>query len=248
MISLNKYRFLTLTYPYQTMGDPDAGKMFNQMLNLKLRGYQAEYPTGVLPIDTTDFISLHHIVCLELKNELRPVTAYKTTPLSRALKHHVLFPALALAQQAQAPEHYKAVEKIIANCQKENKELSYASSWTIDPAFKMDRQIRGLFETAYVLGHKDYNIDEMLLGGTLRFKTQNVFNRMGHTLIQNEKGETLPTINVKHLFGEQVVIMHGQKPTPYAAECCEPYQDLWNNRIEVSADKKDETLMRLLSA
>lgn len=248
MINLNKYRFLTLAYPYETIGEENTGQIFNQILSLKLRGYQAEYQSGVLPIDTTDFISYHHVVCLELKNELRPVTAYKTTPLSRTLKHQVLFPALGLAQQAGAPEHYKAIEKIIANCQKEKKDLSYASSWTIDPVFRMDRQLLSLFETSYLLGHKDYNLQEILLGGTLRFKTQNVFSRMGHTLIQNENGETLPKINVKHLFGEEVVVMHGKTPTPYADECCERNLDLWKDRIEVSADTKDATLIKLLSA
>ncbi|MBC7465670.1 MAG: hypothetical protein H7256_06715 [Bdellovibrio sp.] len=248
MVNLNKFRFLSLTYPYEMLAEQNVGKLFNQILTLKLRGYQHEYPAGVLPIDTTDFISIHHVVCLELKNELRPVMAFKTTPLSRALKHQINFPALSLAQQAGAPEHAKAVEKIMANCLEEKKELAYASSWTIDPVFRKDKQLRGLLEASYILGHKDYNIQEVLLGGTLRFKTENIFARMGHTLLKNENDEALPLINVKHLFGEQVVIMHSQKLTPYADECCAPFQAMWDDRIEISPTTKDATLRKLLIA
>lgn len=252
MLSLNKYRIVTLTYPYEMLSDKAVGAFFNQILNLKLRGYQAEYPDGVLPIDTTDFIALHHIVCLELKNELRPIMGFKTTPFSRSLRHQVAFPALSLAQQANAPEHYQALQKIIDRCQLEKKELAYASSWTIDPQFRKDQtsaqDLRGLFQALYTFGHKDYQIDEMLLGGTLRFKTDVMFKKMGHNPIVNQAEHDLPAIKVKHLFNEAVIIMHAQNFTPYALQACENFQSLWDNRIEISSESNDAVIKKLFVA
>lgn len=252
MTSLNKYRILTLTYPYEMMSDKTVSNYLGQILALKIRGYQEEYPNGVLPIDTSDFIALHHIVCLELKNELRPIMGFKTTPYSRCEKHRIPFPALSLASQAGAPKHYQALEKIMARCLLEKKELAYASSWTIDPIFRKDKgsslELRGLFETLYILGHKDYNIDEMILGGTLRFKTEVMFAKMGHNPLVDENEQPLPSIHVKHLFGEEVLVMHAKKFTPYADECCIKFQDMWNNRIEISPTSADKTLKKLLVA
>lgn len=249
MISLNKYRILTLTYPYEMLSDKSVATYFNQILTMKIRGYQAEYPEGVLPIDTTDFIALHHIVCLELKNELRPIMGFKTTPYSRSLKHRVPFPALSLVNQAKAPEHAKALETIIARCQAEKRELAYASSWTIDPAFRKDKssssELKGMFEALYVLGHKDYNVDEMILGGTLRFKTEIMFHKMGHNPLVDANNNELPAIQVNHLFGEPVLVMHAKQFTPYADQCAERFQNMWDQRLEIAPEDNAQIIKKL---
>jgi len=232
--------------------DKSVATLFNQILTMKIRGYQSEYPDGVLPVDTSDFMAYHHVVCLELKNELRPIMGFKTTPISRSERHRLTFPAISLAQQAGATEHVRAIEKIIARCKAEGRELTYASSWTVDPIFRKDREsakeLRGLFETLYVKGHESYGIDEMLLGGTLRFKTEVIFKNLGHEPLMNANNEPLPLINVKHLFGENVMIMHAKEFKPYAHEVTAPFQAMWDNRIEISPDSKDATLKKLLVA
>ncbi len=247
-----RLRFVVLKSPFQMWmrADHDSfARLFHEMVGMKLRGYGKEYPAGVLPVDTSDLIATHLLVCdQDEKGELHPITGFKTTSLSDCLHHQIAFPALGLVQAAEAPQHIQAILAVMKAAQASGKSLSYTGSWTIEPNLRTNKQLTGqliqMFRASYVFYHMDTKIDEVITGGTIRFKADSLLGNMGHDpLLLN--GQQLPPIRVKHLFGEPVAVLHLKAFTKEAQEQSEPFQKLWRERIEISADSMSEVQRRL---
>lgn len=216
--------------------DAEFRNLFYKIARLKLRGYEAEYPPGVLPIDTTDFIATHILICDMKPEGASPITGIKSTTLSQSQTHRLNFPALSLVQAAEAQPHIQAMIHLIQQCQKLNKELAYTGSWTINPETRKDRvltkEVTRMFYAAYVLYHMEYQINEIITGGTMRFKADHFFRSMGHDIF-SYKGQPLPPIYVKHLFGEQVQLLHLKAFTEEAKRSAEEFREMWSNRLEI---------------
>jgi hypothetical protein len=238
MAFIDNLRIIILECPYDTWGDPLTRDLFSKLVHLKIAGYQQEYEYGVLPVDTTDFIATHQLVCRETPEGFIPLTGYKSTTLERVKKHGLTFPGLGLVRSAQAQKHEKAVTQIIERCERENKSLAYTSTWTMDPSVKNNRELRmklrDIFEAMYVLFHLEQQISEILVGGTLRFKTEALFEFWGHHFLQLGR-EILPPIYVPHLLDEKVVVMHLKKFSEAAIKKVEPFRFMWNQKMTIAA-------------
>lgn len=231
--SIGKLRIVVIHNPYDTFQEPLVKDLFSKMVELKLKGYRAEYPYGVLPVDASDFVAAHQMVCIESRSGFVPIMGYKSTTLEKCQIYNMVFPALNLVRQAGATPHDKAVEAIVANC-KNPAELTYTGSWTVDPSVKRNpalaTQLKHLFKTMYVLYHLENSIHQIIAGGTLRFKTEKLIERWGHEPL-TYNGEKLPTIRVKHLLNEEVLVMHLKKFTEEAKVIDEESLALWQDRI-----------------
>ncbi|MGZ5279528.1 MAG: hypothetical protein ACXWC9_06280, partial [Pseudobdellovibrionaceae bacterium] len=105
IIRSQNLRFVVLKSPFQiwTQLENDTFKdLFHDMVRLKLQGYGLEYPRGVLPVDTSDFIATHLLVCKEEGSRLRPIMGFKTTSFADCEHHQIAFPALGLVQAAES--------------------------------------------------------------------------------------------------------------------------------------------------
>lgn len=238
---LSKYQIVVLSNPYEMIENIEMWNYLRQISIFKVRGYQKQYPHGVLPIDASDFFSLHFIVCQKTLAGLKPVTSLKVALLSRCEKHQATFPGVGLAQAAESPLHVKAMQKIVQHCLTEKKELSYASSWTIDPTLRENKEtiqdLRDLFGVIYINGNRHYNVDQITVGGTVRFKTDELFLRWGHNPIVDDDKNVLPIIQVKHLFKERVQIMHLQKYSEYALQYEKAFKEIWDAHIEIASNE-----------
>jgi hypothetical protein len=237
-----KLRIVVLKSPFQIWTqyeDPVFQKLFTEMVGLKIRGYGAEYPEGVLAVDTSDFIATHLLVCQEGREGLRPIMGFKTTSLADCEKHRVAFPALGLVQAAEAKPHIEVMKGIIARCLKEGKQLSYTGSWTIEPHLRknkeLSRELVKLFKTTYVFHHLEQKVDEIITGGTMRFKADTLLGDMGHDPLAGPAGMLEP-IQVRHLFQENVRVLHLKKFSALAKETVEPYRSMWEDRLEISCE------------
>jgi len=156
---------------------------------------------------------------------------------------------LGLVQVSESPPHILAVKQIIARCQKEEKQLTYTGSWTINPDIRKNRpltkEINRLFHTIYVLFHVENKIDEIITGGTVRFKADVMVQKMGHAPLSDEQG-ALPPIAVKHLFDEKVLVTHLRQFSSSALLDAELYRKAWDQRIEISYESiSKRTRLRL---
>jgi len=242
IIRSQNLRFVVLKSPFQiwTQFENDSFKdLFHDMVRLKLHGYGLEYPRGVLPVDTSDLIATHLLVCKEEGSRLRPIMGFKTTALADCDHHQIAFPALGLVQAAESALHVQAIKNIITRCQHEKKTLSYTGSWTIEPALRKNRpltkELIQLFRASYVFHHQDQNVDEVITGGTIRFKADVLLGEMGHDPLCLET-QTLAPIRVKHLFGEPVAVLHLKSFSESAKMQAAPYRTYWDERIEISAE------------
>lgn len=213
--------------------------LFGKMVALKLKGYRARHPYGVLPVDTYDFIASHHLVCRREKGELFPVTGFKTTTLDRCRMHKLPFPGLTLVEAAGAPEHAEVVRGIIERCEREGIKLGYTSSWTIDPQAREDKEfvahLRAIIEMIYVFFHREKQLDELIVGGTVRVGTDRLFETWGHEPLKRN-GVVLPPISVAHLLGDPVVVMYLRRFSDEVQARAEQLRALWKNRIVLGGD------------
>lgn len=219
--------------------DENFKNLFYKMIQLKLHGYNSEYPEGVLPIDTTDFIADHLLVCKEVHGELIMLSGTKSTTMSASQKHQLNFPGLSLVLAAESKPHIQAMENLMSNCLAHNRELTYTGSWTITPETRKDKILRqdilNYFNASYVFHHMESGIDEIVCGGTLRFKVENFLGKIGHEIL-HVNGQPLEPFSVKHLFGEKVQLLHLKKFTSESLEAAHLLKDDWDNRIEMSAE------------
>jgi hypothetical protein len=239
-----RLRMVVFKNPFSAWVQPQVNvlyrDLFYDMVGMKLRGYGHEYPDGVLPVDSSDFIATHLLICQESKNgKLLPITGFKTTLLHDCEHHQISFPGLGLVHAAESPSHVKAMKAIMERCLAEGKSLAYTGSWTIEPILRRDkelsRELVQLFRAIYVFHHQQEKIDEVITGGTIRFKADVLLGNMGHDPLRLED-RVLPPIHVKHLFGEPVSVLHLKAFSDSAITQSAPYKNLWKERIEISAD------------
>ena len=93
-------KIVTIEPLYDNWNNFLARDLFGQIVDVKLKGFGAHYPYGVMPIDTSDFISTHHLICQERDGELEVLSAFKTVDLNKAITHNLTFPALSLVKLA----------------------------------------------------------------------------------------------------------------------------------------------------
>ena len=229
------FQLVILDSPYETWDNPWTASLFNKMIALKRLGYGLHYPHGVLPVDTTDFLATHALLCrYDADNSLQPVMGYKTISLEKCRQYNLKFPGLSLVQNAQMPQHAKVVEDIIQRCEHENKNLAYLGSWTVDPHYKNQpgpkENLREAFLAFYRLLYMEQKISEVLIGGTLRFGTEKIFAALGHSPL-TLNGVELSPIHVAHLTKEPVLVMHSTNFTEASQLAIKKWNEVWNNRI-----------------
>lgn len=241
-------KIVILESPYDHWDHPLVQQLFPKIISLKLAGYRNEYPYGVLPVDTSDFVATHHLVCREEHGELTPIMGYKITKLDRCRVHGIGFPALTLAKAAGADQHAEAVQEIVTRCESAGINISYDSSWTIHPSLKEDRTLRDLLKnltTAMLVRyHLESGTQEQLGMGVLRFKTDRYFQNMGYQLLK-KKWRELPPFDHPFLLGEKVVLMHSPNFSESALAMGQQFQELWDARITIGDNHRvNEELLK----
>jgi hypothetical protein len=235
---LQKLRWVVLESPYDSWANEKTGQktrdLFEKTIGLKLAGYRREYSYGVLPVDTTDFIAIHQLICEEREDGLYPLLGYKTVTWERAKLHNLPFPGLNLVRASQAPLHERAVQAILDDCQKKAISIAYDSSWTMaaearaNPELK--KTLREMFTAFYVLFHDAYRIQQLIGGGTIRFKTDEYFKYWGYEPI-SWNGEVLPPIHNPQLLGEPVRVMHLREFSEEAREVAARWKLFWKRAL-----------------
>lgn len=234
---MENLKIVVLESPYDSWNEPLVGDLLRDFIGVKLRGYGREYPYGVLPVDAADLISTHMAVCqIEDDGSFCPLMCIRWTSLKKSRLHYMNFPGLSLLQQAGATEHVEALEKIIAEADARNTDLFYSGALSIDPLKKTSKEqslfFRELLVTIYVNYHRETNYSELMAGGTVRFKIEKLMTFMGHVSLMKNNTELGP-INVKHLAGERVQVMHLKEFSFEAKKMAKKWQHMWEDRLVI---------------
>jgi hypothetical protein len=231
-----RLRIVILDSPYDSLGTPEAQALFAKLVALKLKGYGAEYQYGVLPLDQSDFIATHFMVCQERDGELHPIMAYKSVKEPKCRQHGITFASCAhLSRCAKDDKNLLAVEKIIEEANARSSLMAYDGAWTIDPLIRKDRalvtELKNLFTCIQVNHYAQFGKFDLLLVGVLRFKTEKIFQDWGYKPL-NWKGEQLQPFQSPSLR-EAVWLHHARAFSEQALELSARYTSYWENRIEI---------------
>lgn len=234
---MENLKIIVLESPYDSWHDPLTGNLVRDLIGVKLRGYGLEYPYGVLPVDGADLISTHMAVCrIKADSSFVPLMGFRWTSLKKCRLHYINFPGLSLLQQANAPEHVEALEKIISEVDKRGSDLCYTGSLSIEPSERGTKErslfFREMLTLMFVSYQKDTNFPEMMAGGTIRFKIEKWLSSTGHTSLMKNNIELGP-IKVKHLAGEPVQVMHLKKFSFEALRITKKWQHMWDDRLVI---------------
>ncbi|MBS1962166.1 MAG: hypothetical protein JST04_08120 [Bdellovibrionales bacterium] len=226
---------VSLLAPYDSITDSDElGRHLIEVFRLKLAGYQAVHGYGVLPIDTYDFISNHHLFGFEENGRFRLVTAYRSVSLGKCVQHRLPFPALSVLRSSGEHRQAEVVERNLEQWKGTN--VNYSSSWTMAPEFRHDRAMHALLRDMLIVmlvnDETDGRTDHSLLCGVPKVRTDHFFAQYGYDRIESADGP-LPPFEQASLFGEQAVLLHRTKFTESALRLGAEGRALWENRIVV---------------
>lgn len=236
---MKNIRLVILESPYDSWKDPTVGNLLMALIGVKLRGYGKLYPYGVLPVDGADLISRHMSICrIESDNNLVPIMGMRWTSLKKSRQHFINFPGMGLLQQAAATEHIQELEKIILELDQKNADLFYAGSLAIDPNEKGDKEqslfLRELLTLMFVEQHREHPGCEIVSGGTVRFKMDNWLKVTGFSPLMDK------AIEVKHLAGEEVRVMHLKEFSLEAQRIAKKWKHLWDDRLIIGDQQKTD--------
>lgn len=233
----NKLKIVVLECPYDTWDIAPTQELFGKMVSVKLAGYRARHPYGVMPVDVYDYVAIHQLVCMETSGGFQVLTGYKTISYERCKTHRVPFPMLSILGEGNAKPHEAYVHSVINRCDATGGSLAYSGSWTIDPKLRGDRELihtlRSVFEAMYVFCHRDYGFKEIVCGGVPRLKTDLLFEEWGHDRVRVD-GKLLPNVSVPHLQGDEVALMHLKEFSRSVRTRAEKWSELWADRLLIS--------------
>jgi len=233
---LEDLQIVVVESPADTWEHPLVPDLFRDMIGFKLRGYGREYPYGVLAVDGSDLISSHLLLCRKEKasGSLRPIMGMRWTSHVKCRAHFMKFPGLSLFEQAGVSEHVDALKEVLRAADSRGIEVFYAGSFTIEPSERRDKAHSIFFREILTLMFVNYQMDhpgsELMAGGTIRFKMDKYIERLGYEPFQ-WNGRKLGPIQVRHLAGEAVHVMHLRKFSFEARQTAAKWEQLWQERL-----------------
>lgn len=237
-----KLRVVVLDCAYDTIQHPRTLDLLGKIMAMKVLGYQSEYPYGVLPIDTSDFVGVHILLCEENGTTLEPLMGFKSITAQRCKIHNLPFPVFNILSGADLPDHRKALEIIMHEIQEKNEQVAYNSSWTIHPDIRHNPILRQLcidMTAVFLLKYyEDYKIPHVLAGATLRFKVDRLKKFVGFEHV-TLNGTKLANFECKPFFGETVSLMYMNRFRDEARFWANRYKPYWENRITIANSSKE---------
>lgn len=232
-------RIVVLRCPYANWKNKETQTLFCKMVSLKLDGYHDKHFFGVMPIDGTDFVTDHILICTEAPDgELTPILGVKSLPYDFCEPFFTSFTLEAFLKRDGLVRHLESLNRILRNCSAQNRRISYYSSWTIASHIAKVRArvdfLKELFTACTVLHHKEEGIAELLGLGVPRFRTDEFFFRWGFERMALD-GEPLVNVPIQFLGGIDGVVIHLRDYSTYALQCAEKFQVLWEQRLSLGS-------------
>lgn len=237
----NDLQVVILEAPKETLLVPDGKELFANVMELRIKGYTNIHTNAILPMDTSDFLATHLIVCTK-KNPLENVLmSYKSTSFQLCKKFNLAFPFTTILEKSAHPNCINEMKNILEHCEKTGQDLSYDAGWTVNPQIRENKELqialKEIVVSFLVHHHRDYNIPHWVTFGICKVKTDQLFLKMGATEISDQ-----PMISHPYLLqaDARALILENHQYTEYAMEISRKYQDLWESRITISGDRQQD--------
>ncbi len=230
---MSKFKIVVLESFIDCPNDLLAKDMLAKILELKLFGYRHSYQNNYLPISTQDFFCDHLIVCVEKKDELWPVSAFRTVTLEKCEKHNEKFPIIATFDHIgkNASKHKTEAMKIIGA----NKEpIYYGSSLTALPEYRGDKELADIIVAINVLFHMEKKASIVFGAGADKFKMHRYYYSWGYKDLGDKK---LPSLVIPHLDNSLASFYYCDQFSDSSKATALKLQSLWDDRIIIDKDR-----------
>ena len=236
---LARLKIVVLNNPSASWHDAEVRDLFGKIVQLKLCGYRAEYPSGALPLDTTDFIGAHVAIVEQNEDGLSPLLAYKVVSGEQAGRHGLDFPALTTMRSANAESQALVLQELLEDCRRSDRRVGYGSGWTIRPDLRRRRKVvrlKHLVIAAHLHTLEGMKLDETFAFGVPRLKTELMQASLGYERVTGADGAPLPLFGQRSLQGEPVGLMRLVRHSDYARAYAALYEPLWSRRLVFGSD------------
>lgn len=235
-MTLHRLRAVVIDCPIKHWNHPIVRQMFHKMVNLKLIGFRSKMPDNYLPVDTSDYIGTHIMVCRENGNgELHPIMAFKGISLERCHQYGQQFAGRSCISSAHSDLHKMALEQYIESSIEGGHALAYTSSFAVDPDLDRGAKLEAmkLLFPLVALYRLDFGISRLLALGSIKTKTNVTFRKLGfHPLVH--AGEMIPPVNIPAFQNERFEAMAMEHPSVECESSANAIQAWWDARIEIS--------------
>lgn len=226
-----------LRSPYLNLNNPQTMDLFSKMMHLKYKGYGNRHTLGTLPLDTTDFVADHPLICLrDEKLGLIPISGSKVITYDTCKFFNLEFAMESCFKKEGKIEHLNALTQIINNCKAADKSIAYHGGYTIDPSMiktESEREkVREIFMGITALYFQENKVSELLGLGVPKFKTENYFYQWGYERCTSADSN-LSEFPLYFLPGVNGVMMHLKEFSSNILEISLKYKFIWNNKIEL---------------
>lgn len=242
---MENLQVVILKCPYINWAQEKTQKFFSKMVSLKLKSYCEKHHVGVMPVDATDFISDHILICSSNNGELTPVLGVKSLDYERCKTFHVDFTIESFLKRGEHYEHLDFLYDTIKQCENNNRKISYYSSWATLPTVTRNRPLsnylKKIFTGLTVLHHNEEGISDLLGLGVPKYRTDNFFYKWGFERVAHN-GTDLENIPFFILGNIDGVFIHLKEYSQLALDCAEEALDLWEDRLVIGHNpeqKKD---------
>lgn len=236
---IGKLRVVTIDNPYLCAPQsPLARDLYGELLRLRAEGYGPEYPSSFLPLDKADYISWHHLYCLEEEGRFVPIAGFRQVPLKRCDFYQIDMPLLETVKRAGADMHMRALENIIKQHRNNVADMVYSSGLTIRKPYKGNKDlsffIREMGAALTYVDMLEHCVGTLVTGAVIRFGTHIWFQNVGYEPL-TWRGDVLPPIRKDSAGGEPMLLMHLSKISDWSKACLEKYRQPLKSRIQISA-------------
>ncbi len=226
-----------LRCPYTNMDDPLTRELFTKMMYLKYKGYGNRHYAGTLPLDGTDYVADHPLICVrDEKLGLIPITGSKVISYDTCKFFNLDFALESCFKKGNNKVHLDTMNNIINTAQNSGKKIVYHGGYTIDPEIVKtdeDRALaRELFIAVTTLYFKENKITELLGFGVPKYKTELFFYQWGYERC-SLNGSELESFPVYFLPGCDGILMHLKEFSPAVIDLSDKYRFIWKNKTDL---------------
>jgi hypothetical protein len=226
-----------LRCPFMNMDNPLTRELFIKMMHLKYKGYGNRHLAGTLPLDATDYVADHPLVCIrDERLGLIPITGSKVISYETCKFFNLDFALESCFKKGNNTVHLETLYKIINDSQDNNNKIAYHGGYTIDPHLvKTDEEraiVRELFIASTTLYFKENNITELLGFGVPKFKTEQFFYHWGYERC-SVQGTQLDSFPVYFLPGNDGILMHLKEFSNSVLDISDKYRFIWKDKTDL---------------
>ncbi len=235
MLKLDDIQIVLVRSLYDNVQSKEVKDIWGNLIEMKVKGYKAEYPEGILPFDTSDLVATHLVVCNK-NDSMKPLFAFKSITLDKCDYHRIPFPMIAMTAGKEQDKHVLAVNSLVNHYRETKKShmLAYNGSFTCDPDCRKYSNFKDLLWdltlTLLVKYYTDYNIPHVVAVASKQFRVDRRKLLWGWKYLQHEN-EVLDALNCYPLFDTLFAPMELKQHSELAINVANKYQNLWDNRV-----------------